>query len=175
MSFQIRKANPEDAAPLGVLIDDYMRETYGGGWGGDVAALRQHLQDESIGILLLENARDEIEAFLAWTISYDLHWCMKGGVIVDLYVRPASRGRGAALVLAAELAAEIKRLGGTHLKGGAVETASVHRFYQRIAARQGENEYYVSGRAFRRLAALSGKTVREMVGSLPSADWNFQP
>ncbi len=100
---------------------------------------------------------------------------MKGGVIVDLYVCPSYRSRGVAVLLATELAAEIQKSGGTHLKGGAVESPVVHRLYKRIAMRLGENEYYVSGRAFRHLANLSGKGLREIAKNLPETAWNSEP
>ena len=175
MSFLIRKANPADVPRLEKLLADYMRETYHGAWGGNAKLLKQHLIEEDVEILLAETSNREVVAFLAWSSSYDLHWCMKGGVIVDLFVCPKHRSRGVAVLLAAHLADEIQKRGGTHLKGGAVENAVVHRLYRRIAMRLGENEYYVSGRAFRHLARLSGKNLREIVKNLPETAWNSEP
>jgi hypothetical protein len=37
------------------------------------------------------------------------------------------------------------------------------------------NEYTVSGRAFRHLADLSGKSVREVIRELPEPAWNSEP
>lgn len=175
MSFSIRKAVSADVPRLVKLLADYMQETYQGAWGGNARLLEQHLTAKDIEILLAETSSREVIGFLAWSSTYDLHWCMKGGVIVDLYVRPAYRSRGAAVLLATELAAEIQKRGGTHLKGGAVESPAVHRLYRRIAMRLGENECYVSGRAFRHLASLSGKNLREIVKNLPETAWNSEP
>jgi hypothetical protein len=36
-------------------------------------------------------------------------------------------------------------------------------------------ESYVSGRAFRRLAELSGESLREIVKGLPDTAWNYEP
>jgi len=174
MSFLIRKANPSDAARLAKLLADYMQETYRGAWGGNAELLERHLIEKVVEIFLAETFRRAVVGFLAWIFSYDLHWCMKGGVIVDLYVCPQYRSRGVAVLLATELAAEIQKHGGTHLKGGAVESPAVHRLYRRIAMRLGENEYYVSGRAFRHLASLSGKGLREVIKNLPETAWNYE-
>ncbi len=132
------------------------------------------LTEKEIEILLAETSSREVVAFLAWTSSYDLHWCMKGGVIVDLFVCPQHRSRGVAVLLATDLARQIQERGGTHLKGGAVESPIVHRLYRRIAMRLSDNEYYVSGRAFRHLASLSGKSLREIVKNLPETAWNYE-
>jgi len=70
---------------------------------------------------------------------------------------------------------KIQKHGGAYLKGGAVNSSVVHRLYQRIAMRVSENDYYVSGRAFRRLAELSGKSPREIVSGLPEVAWNYEP
>ncbi len=92
---------------------------------------------------------------------------MKGGVIVDLFVCPQHRSRGVAVLLAINLAKQIQECGGTHLKGGAVNSPIAGRLYHRIAMKLSDNEYYVSGRAFRHLASLSGKSLREIVRILP--------
>jgi hypothetical protein len=44
-----------------------------------------------------------------------------------------------------------------------------------MAMRQPDGELYVSGRAFRHLAELSGKNPREIVKNLPEAVWNYEP
>ncbi len=174
MSYLIRNANRDDVQRLEKLLADYMRETYQGVWGGSAELLERHLTEKEIEILLAETSSREVVAFLAWTSSYDLHWCMKGGVIVDLFVCPQHRSRGVAVLLATDLARQIQERGGTHLKGGAVESPIVHRLYRRIAMRLSDNEYYVSGRAFRHLASLSGKSLREIVKNLPETAWNYE-
>jgi GNAT superfamily N-acetyltransferase len=175
MSYLIRKAVQKDVSQLGKLLDAYVRETYQGAWGGNVGLLERHLIENAVEMLLAETPGRETVAFIAWTYAYDLHWCMKGGLIVDLYVCPAHRGRGAAVLLAVCLAEEIQKRGGTFLHGGAVENAVVHRLYNRVAMVQPNGECYVSGRAFRHLANLSGKSVREIVVNLPEAAWNYEP
>ncbi|MEJ7576875.1 MAG: GNAT family N-acetyltransferase [Pyrinomonadaceae bacterium] len=175
MSYSVRKANRDDVQRLEQLLTDYMWETYQGAWGGSAELLERHLTENVVEILLAETPFGEAVAFLAWSSSYDLHWCMKGGVIIDLFVSPQHRSRGVAVLLATDLAKQIQDCGGTHLKGGAVESPIVHRLYQRIAMRLSDNEYYVSGRAFRHLANLSGEGVREIVKNLPETAWNYEP
>jgi GNAT superfamily N-acetyltransferase len=119
------------------------------------------LTENAVEILLAETSSREVIAFLAWLPCCDLHWCIKGGVIVNLFVCPQHRSRGVAVLLATYLSRQIQERGGTHLKGGAVENPIVHRLYQRIAMRLSDNEYYVSERVCRHLVSLSGKNLRQ--------------
>jgi len=175
MAYSIRKANQTDVPQLEKLLVAYMRETYQCEWGGNAHQLERDLFDKTFEIIAAENANKQIVGFIAWTDAYDLHWCLKGGDIIDLYVLAEKRGRGIGLLLATELAAEIQKRGGAFLKGGAVGNAAVRRFYGRFAMCLEGGESYVSGRAFRHLASLSGRRLREIVKNLPLTDWNYQP
>ena len=175
MSYLIRRAVREDVSQLEKLLDDYVRETYQAAWGGRAELLERHFDENAVEIILAETPRRKTVGFVAWTSDYDLHWCMKGAAIIDLYVCPPHRGRGAAVLLATGLAAEIQKRGGAFLHGGAVENEVVRRLYNRIAMVQPNGDCYVSGRAFRHLADLSGKSVREIAANLPEAAWNYEP
>lgn len=174
MPYSIRKANRNDILRLGELLEAYMQETYQGAWGGTREKLGQHLADGRVEIIVAETVEREVVAFIAWIASYDLHWCMKGGEVIDFFVSRTHRGRGAAILLVAEVAAGIKETGGSYLKGGAVNPA-VRRLYERIAMCLPGGESYISGRAFRRLAELSGKSLREVIKNLPDVAWNYEP
>ena len=169
-----RKAVPEDVPRLASLLRDYMRETYHGEWGGSAELLEQHMIQKEVEVIVWESDGD-INGFVAWTAFYDLHWCVKGGMIVDLYVSLPSRGKGAAVFLVTRLAEEIRERGGAFLKGGPVESDAVHRLYKRVAMRLGDGDYYVSGKAFRHLSQLSGRNLRHIVRNLPEAAWNQLP
>ena len=60
-------------------------------------------------------------------------------------------------------------------KAGAVDNPVVRRLYQKIAMCLPAGESYVSGRAFRRLAELSGKSLHEIIKKMPEATWNYEP
>lgn len=75
--------------------------------------------------------------------------------------------------LIVKLAAEIQKHGGVYLKGGVVGNAVVRGLYQKIAMFKPAGESYVSGRAFRRVAELSEKSLREIVKNLPATTWNY--
>ena len=152
-----------------------MQETYHGAWGGNTDLLEQHLIDSEVEIIVAESPGREVIGFIAWVDSYDLHWCLKGGDVIDFFVHPSHRGLGPAILLIARLAADIQEGGGSYLKGGAVDNPIVRQFYQKIAMCLPGGESYVSGRAFRRLAGLSGKSVREIIKNLPETAWNYQP
>lgn len=175
MFYSTRKAVRCDVPRLARLLEDYVRETYRSAWGGTAELLERHVLNNDIEITVAENSAQEIIAFVASIVTYDLHWCMKGGEIIDLYAAPIYRGRGAAMFLAIDLAAEIERRGGKFLKGGAVENSSVRRLYGRVAMCQPNGECYISGRAFRHLAGLSGRPLREVVKNLPETGWNYEP
>ncbi|MBV9773034.1 MAG: N-acetyltransferase, partial [Gemmatimonadetes bacterium] len=88
-------------------------------------------------------------------------------------VAPRWRGRGVALLLGCAAAAEIHRGGGLYLKGTAVETGSGARLYGRFGVCD-PSGCIVAGRAFRRLAELAGRPVREVARSLPERAWNHE-
>ena len=89
--------------------------------------------------------------FVAWTKSYDLHHCMTGGSILDLYVLPVPRpGRGARLGVRSR--GRDSTAGGTYVKGQAVNNRAVQRWYDRFAMGFPGADYIVGGRVFRRLA-----------------------
>ena len=118
---------------------------------------------------------DRVRGFVAWMKSYDLHHCMTGGFILDLYVLPESRGWGVAPALVCTVAAEILRRGGTYVQGQAVNNRAVRRLYDRCAMGFPGADYIVGGRAVRRLTELAGLPARVAVQSLPEKSWNYEP
>ena len=175
MPYLIRKADRDDAKCLAGLLEAYMQETYHGAWGGNTGLLEQHLIDSEVEIIVAEASGREVIGFIAWVDSYDLHWCLKGGDVIDFFVHPSHRGLGPAALLIARLASDIQGRGGAYLKGGAVDNPIVRQFYRKFAVCWPGGESYVSGRAFRRLAELSGKSVRGIIKNLPETAWNYQP
>ena len=113
-------------------------------------------------------------AFLAWERAYDLHHCLTGGHILDLYVAHRHRARGIAVQLIARAAGVIHIEGGAFIKGGAVDSGSGSRLYQRFAPAFG-NDYILGGKALRHLAAQSHLPMRKLVRSMPKKEWNFEP
>jgi GNAT superfamily N-acetyltransferase len=173
MSYLIRKAIHNDIPHLEKLLRDYMQETYQGNWSGTIESLEKDGFGNEFETMVAENSGGEIVGFAAWISTYDLHWCLKGGEVIDMFVSQPARGRGVALLMMTAIASEIQREGGVFLKGGAVDNEAVKHFYARIA--MGMPECYVSGRAFRHLADLSGKPLREIVRNLPEPVWNREP
>jgi GNAT superfamily N-acetyltransferase len=175
MSYTIRRVQPSDILPLEQMLNTYMRETYDGAWAGSAERLKQDAFGGPVQIFVAETTRREVIGFIAWIPTYDLHYCLKGGDVIDFFVSASHRGRGAGLLLAVNASAEIQKQGGAFLKGGAVDNPVVRRSYSRLAMCLAGDECYVSGRAFRHLAGLSGKSVREIIKNLPDAAWNHEP
>lgn len=175
MLYLTRKANFSDVPQLEKLLSNYMRETYDSVWSGTSESLKSDGFGREFEIIVSENRKKEIIGFIVWNDTYDLHHCLKGGTVMDFYVAPESRGRGAGLLLVVDAAAEIQKCGGKFLHGGAVENEVVRRFYNRLAMSFPNGECYISGRAFRHLAELSGKSIRQIIKNLPKTEWNYQP
>ena len=174
MPYLIRKANQRDVPSLGGLLEAYMQETYHGAWRGNIQLLEQHLLGNEVKIIVAETLNRKVVGFVAWVASYDLHWCLKGGDVIDFFVCQPHRGSGAAILLITKLAGDVQEYGGAYLKGGAVDGPVVRRLYQKIAMSLPNGESYVSGRGFRRLAELSGESLREIIRKMPEAAWNYE-
>jgi GNAT superfamily N-acetyltransferase len=97
---EIRLATSGDVPALAALNDAYMRELFARPWNGTAERLAADLDDGVVHAALTE-ARD---AFVAWHDAYDLHHCIRGASICDLYVPPAAHGLGVGYELAEKLA-----------------------------------------------------------------------
>jgi GNAT superfamily N-acetyltransferase len=171
--YVVREAGPDDAQALAALLRAYMLETYQDEWRGSVKVLLR----DGFGArfrALMAAFDDQPVAFLAWERSYDLHHCLIGGHILDLYVAHRHRARGIAVQLIARAAGVIHSEGGAFIKGGAVDSGTGTRLYGRFAPAFG-NDYILGGKAFRHLAAQSHLPMRELVRSMPRKEWNFEP
>lgn len=159
--YVIREASPDDMHEVALLLRAYMLETYNEEWWGSVNGL---LQDGSGARFraLIAALTDQVVGFLAWEISYDLHHCLSGGHILDLYVAHRHRARGIAVQLIARAAGTIHSEGGAFIKGGAVDRGTGSRLYGRFAPAFG-NDYILGGKAFRHLAAQSNLPMRDLV------------
>lgn len=175
MPYSAREANGGDVPALGKGLEAYMREVYRTGWGGNLKLVEQHITEKKVQVIVVETHDLEIVGFAAWIVSYDLHWCVEGGEVIDLFVYPAHRGLGPAILLIAKLAADIQRQQGVYVRGAAVASPIVQRLYAKVATCLPSGECYISGRAFRHLAGLSGKSPREIFRNLPETAWNSEP
>lgn len=124
-------------------------------------------------MLLAEQERQAV-GLLASETAYDLHHCLSGGHVLDLYVAQRHRHKGLAVQLIALAAKLIYRSGGASIKGGAVDSGTGARLYDRFAPAFG-NDYILGGKAFRHRASLSELPARALARSLPDKDWNFEP
>lgn len=175
MPYQVRPATLDDLPSLTALLEAYMQETFQRPWGGTPQKLAQDGFGAEFELVVAEAEPPTPIAFAAWGSHYDLHHCMKGGAIIDLFVDPAHRGRGVAAQLMIAIAAQVQQRGGEYLTGGAVDNPSAQRFYRRCAHSFSAVECYVSGRAFRQLAELSGQPLSDVVKNLPEVSWNYEP
>lgn len=171
---QIRLASAEDADLLGQLQSEYMRELFDKPWGGSSDALARDLNENRLSAALaIDSRRRAPVGFVAWTFGYDMHHCVRGGEMIDLYVRPDHRGIGRSAQLVAVACNEIAKSGGVFIKGTAV--ASAVSLYKRVAWGWDCREMILGGRAFRTVAEKAGATPREIIRSLPKPEWNHEP
>jgi GNAT superfamily N-acetyltransferase len=167
---RIHLATRDDVPALVTLNDAYMRELFRRPWNGTAEQLAVDLAEGVVHAAVTE-ARD---AFVAWNDAYDLHHCIRGASICDLYVPPAARGRGIAACLLAFAAARIAERGGTYLVGTIAGDRS-GPLAARVAEGWPTREFILGGRAFRAVAALEGATPRELARSMPPVAWNNEP
>ena len=150
-----------------------MEETYHGKWHGTEETLRRDGFGLRFDVTVAVDS-DAMIGFAAWRPTYDLHYCVAGLEVIDMFVLPPYRGRGIAPCLLARVAADGAGKGATYMTGGAVETGSARRLYRRSTVTHG-GQPYLSGKAFRALAELEGASPRQFVAQLPPEEWNFQP
>lgn len=174
MTYCIRNAIQDDIPDLEKLLTAFMQETFQRSWSGTPQKLARDGFGAEFQMVVAEAENHQLIAFGAWKPSYDLHHCIKGGEVIDLYVDPNYRGWGVALKLIMAIATQLQQEGGVYIKGQAVESPSVQRLYQRCARCFPGADCYVSGRAFRRLAELSDHPLRDVVRNLPEAAWNYE-
>lgn len=167
---------PDDhgLSQVAALMPRYMAEAYGASWHGSAEALRSAVAKDEVRILVARSRAGRIDGFVAWTSGYDLHWCVAGGVILDLYVCPEARGRAVAIRLLAAAAGQVRTAGGTFLRGTALVTGRGKKLYSRAAVCSETTECTVSGRALRELAELETLPSRDLLKRLPEAAWNYE-
>ena len=116
--YHIRNATLEDTPNLQKLLMAFMQETFQRPWGGTPQKLEQDGLGAEFQMVIAEAENYPLVAFAAWISSYDLHYCMKGGQVIDLFVEPAHRGRGIAVRLITEIALQIQQQGGVYITFG---------------------------------------------------------
>jgi GNAT superfamily N-acetyltransferase len=165
---------PDEIDQLVALLEAYMRETFSVPWHGT----REALERDGFGarfdvVVAAQDGR--LVAFAALRPQYDLHHCMPGVEVMDMYVEPALRGRGVAVRMLARVAADAAREGARFLVGQAVEDPAMHRLYRRFTRCFPGQHCYLGGRAFRALADAADRPIRALVSALPRPEWNYEP
>ena len=110
--FAIREAVPADAPVVAELVEALNRSE--GDPTGYVTAetMARDLARGQISVIVAEIA-DVIEGYCLFHFGYEATYAASGLYVCDLYVRPASRGRGIARALLAEVARRCAAEGGT--------------------------------------------------------------
>src|SRR5215469_16909723 len=98
---------------------------------------------------------------------------MYGGDGLGLYVIPAQRGFGVRLCIGAAICADIREHGGLSLQ--ASYDAELSPLYERVAVGRPERACHVSALAFERLAAVAGRSPRDIIRALPKKSLNYVP
>ena len=171
---RVRRVTANDADALAALLAAYLQESYPGHAGSSPEQLRRDVVGEhSLHHVLIAESRDAAVGFVAWDRVYDMHWATSGGQIADLFVIPAYRGLGVGLALVASAAAQVLANGGGFLRGGAYDRESTRRAYARVAVVGPSGDTYLSARAFRAVAGLADRPIRDILRGLPPVEWNF--
>jgi GNAT superfamily N-acetyltransferase len=170
----LRRAGLADVPALAALLELYMRETFRCPWGGDATRLGRDL-GARVDALLASPGDGPPIGFAAWVPSYDVHHCVPGATLLDMFVAREHRARGVAAELVARVAAEVRAGGGVYIAGMDVGGERARRLYDRVAVAFPGRDCIVGGRAFRELADLAGRSAREIARNLPPAAHNHEP
>lgn len=170
---QIRDATAEDAQALVPLLDANVRALGGTRWLGSPERLVADVLAGSAARLAVAARDQRLVAFIAWAPAYDLHHCVRGAEVCDLYVDPGTRGVGLATQLLAHACARVAQGGGVYIRGTA--TRGAVPLYARVAWGWDCREMILGGRAFRTLAALAGASPKTLARGLPDPAWNHEP
>ncbi len=169
----VRPAVLEDVSALAELMSIYVRETYNADWHGSAEALRRDGFGREFE-MQVASIEGNLVGMAAWRKTYDLHHCMGGSEITDMFVVPELRGKSIGPLLVCAVAAEVLRNGGHFLRGQSVNEPSVRRLYERVAIGSANVECTLSGRAFRTLAKLARTSPKQIASSLPPKSWNYE-
>ncbi len=169
----VREAGPEDAPQLAGLLEEYLQETFQRPFRGTVEALSRDVMGRAARTLVAV-VDAELVGFAIWQTAYDTHHCLPGGHLLDLYVMKEYRGGAFAPELLLATLVAVQGEGGKFLRGQGV-SAQGDRLYGRFAVTFPGTEFIVGGRAFRELAALHGKPLREALRAIPPKRANFEP
>jgi hypothetical protein len=122
---------------------------------------------------LLKEKSGTAVGFGAWRKTYDFFWSMYGGEGLGLYVASSRRGLGVAACIVAAMCADIRRDGGQFLETS--YDAGLAHLYERVGVGRPERACHVSALAFERLAAVAGRSAREVARALPDKNRNHVP
>jgi GNAT superfamily N-acetyltransferase len=173
---QARPFRSDEAVAVAELFKAYMQETF----GTDSAMLPDVLLRDGMGLhfnlIVALDVRQQPAGFAAWRMAYDLHHAVAGGEVPDLFVAHRHRGRGLSIRLLAAVAQEVQRRGGTYIKGEVLtDDPRRMQLLHRVAVGFSGESAYVSGRAFRQLAQLTGVDARALVEGLPTPAMSREP
>jgi GNAT superfamily N-acetyltransferase len=158
---------------LAGLLQEYCDEVFQQPWGGSLEALtRDALGAEGHALLAVDQG--EPVGLALWRRTWDARRCVAGGELLDVFVQRAFRGGAIAPELLLAVVADVARDGGVFLRGQEVAMQG-DRLYQRFAVTQPGVDFTLSGRAFRELAALDGRPLRDVLRALPPRSANLEP
>lgn len=168
----VRRAAADDAQVLAALIDGFAKGHPAENHTRSIDRMRNaFFGSQPLAHVLLAEKSGVVVGFGAWRKTYDVFWSMYGGDGVGLYVSPSHRGLGVALCIVAAMCAEIREGGGQFLQTS--YDPDLASLYERVAVGRPERACHVSARAFEDLAALAGKSVREILRALPGKTLNY--
>jgi hypothetical protein len=170
----VRRATSGDIPVLAQLIDGFAKGHPAEGHIRSVEMLGDaFFGSDPIAQVLLAEKHATAVGFGAWRKAYDLFWSMYGGDGLGLYVIPTQRGFGVGLCIIAAICADIREHGGQFLQ--ASYDAVLSPLYERVAVGRPERACHVSALAFERLAAVAGRSARDIIRALPDKGLNCVP
>jgi len=168
---QIVSGAESEVAAVGGMLRRYMFESLERSWEGTVEGLSLAMRDGHVNLSVAKLNGVAI-GLASWHRVFNVHYCVSGGEVTDMFIEREYRGRGIALALLATIAEQIRLFGGVFLRGRS--DAGMQALYSRLATIVPGAECYVSGERFVSLASLSNQSPRAAVRALSTKSSSYR-
>ena len=168
--YRVAPMEASDVRAVAALWQAYMTELFG--VSGDMTAdvfLREGL-GQSFHTMVATAPNRGLVGAAEWWMTYDVHHAARGGQIPDMFVAPAHRGAGVAVLIIAAIAREVRAAGGVFL-GGPATPQNAERLVRsgRLSGTAALVHVYWGDGLFKALADNAGADAKTLARSIAAS------